>query len=265
MESKFGILDSFIPIELTEMDSIRLMNRTDTKFLTDISTLETILEQAATHGYYAFEMSGERIHGYRSMYYDTPSLQMYLDHHNRRLVRQKLRTRSYVLSGQTFLELKSKNNHGRTKKKRLEIGNDEYGMDLSANDEASQWLGSRMTYQKEGMSPSLETVFSRITLVNPEMTERSTIDFNLCFNNVRKGRSADMGNLVIIEVKQDGNYPSKLRDILLENRVKAVRISKYCIGTIMTDDEIKSGRFKPKLILINKMKAYDNFTKPTGK
>jgi len=63
-----------------------------------------------------------------------------------------------------------------------------------------------------------------------------------------------MGDLAIIEVKQDGNFPSKMRDMLLEYRVKPVRISKYCIGTAMTDDSVKSCRFKQKLLLINKMK-----------
>ena len=104
------------------------------------------------------------------------------------------------------------------------------------------------------MAPSLETVFSRVTLVNPEKTERSTIDFDLGFNNVRCGTSANMGNLVIVEVKQDGSIPSKLREILLESRVKPIRISKYCIGTAMTDNGVKSSRFKQKMILINKMK-----------
>jgi len=254
MSIESDALALFKPVELSEMDSIRLMNRVDTKYLTDIATLRKILAGAADCGYLAFEMFGKRIHEYRSMYYDTPSLQMYLDHHNRRLVRQKLRTRCYEDSGRTFLELKTKNNHGRTKKKRLEIAPEQYWMASIDDEEMTQWLEGRMTYGRTGMSPSLETCFHRITLVNPEKTERSTIDVDLRFRNIRCGTLADMGDLVIIEVKQDGNLPSKLRDILLELRVKPVRISKYCIGTAMTDMNVKSCRFKQKMILINKMK-----------
>ena len=128
MQTEIDVIDKFTPIDLTQMDSIRLMDRIDTKFLTDLCTLKQILGKAADCGYFIFELFGRRIHGYCSMYYDTPSLQMYLDHHNRRLVRQKLRTRCYETSGQTFLELKSKNNHGRTKKKRLEIVPAQYWM-----------------------------------------------------------------------------------------------------------------------------------------
>jgi len=247
-------LGNFGVIELSQMDSIKLMNRTDTKYLTDVSTLENVLKEAAACGYLALLVSGSKIQKYRSLYYDTPSLQMYLDHHNGRLVRQKLRTRCYELTGQTFLELKSKNNHGRTKKKRLQIEQDEYSMKELKGGGIADWLEEKMNYPKDKMSPSLETVFSRITLVNPERTERSTIDFNLNFNNVRKNTSATMENLAIIEVKQDGNLPSKLREILLEFRVKPLRISKYCIGTAMTDNAVRYGRFKQKIRLINKMK-----------
>jgi len=255
MSDVFAYLDQLSPIELPEMDSIRLMNRVDTKYLTDIGTIAEVLRKVAGIGYLAFEMSGRRIHEYRSLYYDTPSLQMYLDHHNERLVRQKLRTRCYETSGRTFLELKSKNNHGRTKKKRLEIDPRQYCMMSLHSGSISEWLDEKMTYSRDGMSPSLETVFSRITLVNLEKTERSTIDFDLCFNNVRKGKSADMGDLVIIEVKQDGFFPSRFREILLESGVKPVRLSKYCIGTAMTDGAIKSGRFKQKIMFINKLKT----------
>lgn len=240
-------------ISLSEMDSVRLMNRMDTKYLTDIVTLGQVMDDAAQRGCLIFENNGGRVIEYRSMYYDTPGLQMYLDHHNRRLTRQKLRTRCYVDSDITFLELKSKNNHGRTRKKRIEVSSELYRADISHNAEVVSWLEGRLPFEIESLTPSLETCFSRITLVNPEKTERSTIDLNLTFRNMRKGTSADMGDLVIIEVKQDGNMQSVIRDILLERRVKPVRISKYCIGTAMTDTSVKSGRFKEKLLLIDKM------------
>lgn len=241
------------PISLTGMDSVRLMNRVDTKYLTDIVTLGNVLEDAAGKGYLIFENNGKRLQNYRSMYYDTPELQMYLDHHNCRLTRQKLRTRCYVDSGDTFLELKSKNNQGRTRKKRIEWPPALYCAELVRCPEGISWLDGRIPFNIGSLTPSLETSFSRITLVNPELTERSTIDMNLIFHNVRNGITGNLGDLVIIEVKQDGNIPSLLREILLERRVKPVRISKYCIGTAMTDASVRSGRFKSKLLMINKM------------
>ncbi|MBO7432154.1 MAG: VTC domain-containing protein, partial [Salinivirgaceae bacterium] len=111
------------PITLPEMDSIKLMNRIDSKYLTNESVLLAILRDAHAEGYRALVVEGKKVSPYNSMYYDTPELRMFLDHHNRRMVRQKVRTRVYVASGQTFLEIKHKNNKKRTKKKRTEIDN----------------------------------------------------------------------------------------------------------------------------------------------
>ena len=89
----------FAPITLEEMDSIKLMNRIDSKYLTDEATLVRVLEDAAKAGYRALEAEGAQVSPYNSIYYDTPDLKTFLDHHNRRLKRQKVRTRVYVNSG----------------------------------------------------------------------------------------------------------------------------------------------------------------------
>ncbi len=253
MLSEFAILDELRPIGLDEMDSISLMNRVDSKYLALNRSLMVILEQVRSKGYSVLRINGSRIQKYRTMYYDTPSLQMYLDHHNGRLVRQKLRTRQYVLTGETFVELKSKNNRARTKKKRIPISPFLYQSNALTDPEILTWLSDKLSYHSDCMSPSVETVFSRITIVNPRRTERTTIDFGLHFNNLRTGVSADFGDLAIIEVKQDGNHPSEIRDILMECRIKPVRVSKYCIGVAMTDDSVRKGRFKQKLMLIDKL------------
>ena len=46
---------------------------------------------------------------------------MYLAHQNGRVIREKIRVRTYVSSGLTFLEVKNKNNKGRTDKKRIRV------------------------------------------------------------------------------------------------------------------------------------------------
>ncbi|MBQ6557028.1 MAG: polyphosphate polymerase domain-containing protein [Bacteroidales bacterium] len=238
-------------ISLEEMDGVKLMNRTDSKFLTDQATLLGILADAGAQGYRALETEGSKIATYDTLYYDTPALQMFLDHHNRRLVRQKVRTRIYVDSGIGFLEIKRKNNHGRTKKKRLEIPVAEF-KDFSSDDGACAFLEEKSAYSASQLRPSLETVFRRITLVNPAMSERLTIDSRLGFRNPRTGREASLRDAVIIELKQDGRTESPMRKILLDHRVKPVRMSKYCIGITLTDPDVKSNRFKLKIRRIEK-------------
>ena len=85
-------VESFPPITLEEMDSVKLLNRIDTKYLTDEATLVKVLSDAEAAGYRALMAEGEKVCPYNSIYYDTDGLKMFLDHHNRRLVRQKVRT-----------------------------------------------------------------------------------------------------------------------------------------------------------------------------
>ena len=244
-------LEPFGPITLEEMDSVKLMNRIDSKYLTDEATLRNILADAARAGYRVLEAEGARISLYDSVYYDTPDLKMYLDHHNRRLKRQKVRTRSYVNTGDTFLEIKRKNNKGRTKKKRMPIPSSELN-DFRSDAEAAAYLAGHSAFTAAQLSPVLETLFKRMTLVNADETERLTIDTCMCFRNIRTGIEASLKNAVIIEIKQDGRTPSRMKGILLDHRVKPVRVSKYCIAITLTDPSVKSGRFKVKVHAIEK-------------
>ena len=256
MENKRTALEEQLvamrPILLDEMDSIQLMNRIDTKYCTDMGTLRDVLRDADRHGYRVLEVDGIRLSPYNSMYYDTDRLGMFLDHHNRRLVRQKVRTRVYISSGQTFLEIKRKNNKGRTKKKRMEIPSGEFA-DFRMDAAADEFLTRVSGYLPESLKPRMETIFDRVTLVNAAKTERLTIDTNLRFVNHDTGLQAGLGPAVIIELKQDGRAESEMKGILLDHRVKPIRVSKYCIGTALTNPGVKSGRFKLKVRRIEKV------------
>ena len=99
--------------------------------------------------------------------------------------------------------------------------------------------------------------FYRLTLVNHQRTERVTIDFDLKFYNHRTGESRALTDIVIIEVKRDGNTFSPIRDILRQCRVMPVSISKYCIGQVVTDRNLKRNRFKAKLKMMDKLTNYN--------
>lgn len=105
MRAIADILQSFEPISLTRMESVKLMNRIDTKYAVPMAVLPLILE-AAKADYFVQEIDGKRIATYDTMYYDTDTLDMYVRHHDRQLVRQKIRVRQYVDSNLTFLEIK---------------------------------------------------------------------------------------------------------------------------------------------------------------
>lgn len=242
------LLELLEPITLEQMSSIRLMNRTDTKFVTNKQHLARLLEMAQGH-YYAQFNEGSRIADYKTTYWDTDTHHFFTEHHNGRAPRQKVRVRTYMDSQITFLEVKTKNNHGRTKKKRIEVPDQE---NLVGGDE---FVSKLVRFGLDEMHPTVQNRFHRITLVNYGKTERLTIDFDVRFVNKETGLETGTGDLVIIELKRDGNVPSPVLDILRRLRIKPSGFSKYCIGSVMTNKALKQNLFKPKLVRIGKLVA----------
>ncbi|NLB03788.1 MAG: polyphosphate polymerase domain-containing protein [Bacteroidales bacterium] len=242
------ILSRFSPILLEEMEAVKLMNRIDTKHIARTDQLIPLLERM-TESYYIQQINGKRIAQYHTLYMDTPDADMYLAHHNDRKVRQKIRIRDYEESNLSFFEIKNKNNKGRTKKKRVKLENTDY----YKNGQVLELMDKYAKFKIEGLIPQLENFFNRITLVNKDKTERLTIDLNLKFHHLQTQAWSDLSKLIVIELKQDGNCRSHAKEILSSLRIHPNTISKYCIGSVLTNPELKNNRFKSKLTLINKI------------
>ena len=103
------------------------------------------------------------------------------------------------------------------------------------------------------MSPKISNHFKRITLVNNAKTERLTIDHELSFHNEVSGIDRSMDNLVVIEVKRDGNTYSPILDMLRELRIFPCGFSKYCIGMALTTPGIKRNLFNDRIKRIEKL------------
>ena len=241
------LIHSFAPISLEQMAGVKLMNRTDTKFVTTTSRLYQLL-QMARGDYYIQEIDGERNLEYDTTYFDTRGYDMYLQHQWNHTNRQKIRFRTYCISGLQFMEVKTKNNHGRTKKKRIEVSD----MDVMES-EKRQFLSQHLHYGADTLQPALRNHFRRLTLVNRAKTERLTIDSALTFHNLQSGRQMDMADLVIIELKRDGLIYSPVLDMLRRLRIHPHGFSKYCMGSALTNPALPVNRFKRKLIEINKI------------
>ncbi|MBQ8467395.1 MAG: polyphosphate polymerase domain-containing protein [Prevotella sp.] len=236
-----SIISLFQPISLSEMSGVKLMNRTDTKFVTTLTMLRQLLQMAQTD-YYVQEIDGQRNMLYDTTYFDTDHYDMYNVHQHGHCNRQKIRFRTYVSSNLQFMEVKTKNNHGRTKKKRIEVSD----MDLH-DDVKREFLGRTLRYDIDCLMPHMHNYFHRITLVNKGKTERLTIDTQLQFNNIVSGQHKDMGDLVIIELKRDGMVYSPVLQMLRDLHIHPHGFSKYCMGAAMTNDSLPVNRFKEKL------------------
>lgn len=249
------LLRQYAPITLDEMTGVKLLNRTDTKFVTNMSTLMQLLEMASDD-YYVQDIDGARIASYYTVYFDTADCVMYRCHEAGHMNRQKLRIRSYVDSDLNFLEVKTKNNRGRTKKKRLTLeGFDpEHCSEFRVqNAEYADFLHTWLRYDPALMTEQLENRFDRVTLVNKGKTERLTIDTNLRFHNVTTDSYRFMDGVVIIELKRDGNVPSPILRMLRDLRIKPHGFSKYCIGSAFTNHALHCNRIKPRLHSIQKI------------
>ncbi len=241
------LIQQFPPITLAEMSSVKLMNRTDTKFVTTLPQLCRLLEMAQGD-YFAQEIDGERNMLYDTTYFDTRAYDMFQEHQHGHAGRQKIRFRTYVSSNLQFMEVKTKNNRGRTKKKRIEVTD----MDL-ADSSKREFLSHTLHYDVDELIPHMHNYFHRITLVNRQKTERLTIDTELQFHNVQTGCDRDMGPLVIIELKRDGQVFSPVLAMLRELRIRPHGFSKYCMGAAMTNGQLPVNLFKPKLHDITKI------------
>jgi hypothetical protein len=239
-------------ITLEEMSDIKLMNRVDTKYMIHESMLPELLE-SVRNDYRVQVVAGLPVSKYNTLYYDTPGLDMYVAHQNGKNNRKKIRTRTYIESNLSFLEVKRKDNKGRTRKKRIKIPLMVFD-NIHSSMEAENFLNELTPEFPLGrLMPYISNRFDRITLVNIGKTERLTIDANIRFKNIQTGVEKSAPGFMIVELKQDGQFPSVFKDILKERKVFAKGFSKYCLGVILTNPNAKYNRFKSKLRYIEKL------------
>lgn len=240
------ILNGFEAITLSEMDSVKLMDRTDTKFVFNSAELPSILSELTTD-YKVLEINSVRISKYESLYFDTPNFDLYHKHQTGKLNRYKIRFRRYVESNLNFFEVKFKNNKGRTIKNRVK----QEEVFRTIQNQAKELLNDKTNLLSENLEPKIWVNYSRITLVNKNSPERVTIDLNLHF--VKDEQVKHIANLVVAEVKQDKSSTSPFIKLMRKSHVREGSISKYCFGIITFFDKIKHNNFKPKLIPIKKI------------
>lgn len=235
------VLENFDKISLEEMQRVSLMKRIDQKFVMQSEKLHQLLENISD-SYYMLEIDNKSNFQYETVYLDTPFDDMYKAHHNGKLNRFKIRYRNYTDSGLGFLELKFKNNKGRTTKTRMPSFST-YGK-LTRTE--SDFVDLNTPYSPESLTIKLENNFNRITLVDKHFSERCTIDSGLTFRS--DSNEFSLENTVIIEVKSDkNNSESKLIESLSQIGIKPSQFSKYCTGRMMTDENIKCNRFKTRV------------------
>jgi hypothetical protein len=248
-------VSNFKPIFLDEMGSVRLMSRMDTKYVFNLERLPGILQEVSDF-YRMLEIKGKKEQVYETMYFDSPAYSMYTSHHNGKLNRHKIRVRKYVSTEEKYLEVKFKNNKQRTIKKRTR--DEERNISLSENQ--YRFIEETTTFGRTELKPSLKNSFTRLTLVNNNLNERITVDYDLSFEDPVSGNADSKENICIVEVKKDRNAEkSDFMKVLDKERIRSAGFSKYCMGLSYTGTEVKKNRFKKKMRKIEKT-SQSNFT-----
>lgn len=245
------VLDAMQPISLGEMRDIRLMDRVDSKFVAPASLLLPLIEAMAPC-FMVQAVNDARIAPYCTQYLDTPDCKMFTMHQNGKLNRQKVRIRSYIGSGLSFLEVKNKDNKGRTRKKRTPVGFSHL-TSIGELSEKRPFLEQNSLFDIGTLMPSLANSFERITFASGRAAERITVDLNLSFLSYKTGSRVALDRLMVVELKQSGRQRSDFRDILSRLQIKSLSFSKYCMGMVLTDSGLKYNRFKSKCRVINKL------------
>lgn len=246
MESLKNSLVDFASITLKEMDNVKLMDRTDTKYVFRYSQLFALLDQLK-NDYSILDINGNRISRYESLYFDTIKFDLYHCHQRGKPNRFKIRFRKYVESELCFFEVKFKNNKGRTIKDRVK----QKQIDGSINGKAEILLKEKTPMLADNLEAKFWVNYSRITLVNKHSPERVTIDIDLTFKN--KDQDKTIHNMVIAEVKQDKALTSAFVKLMKKNHIREGSISKYCYGVINLFNKTKHNNFKPVLNLFKKL------------
>lgn len=244
-------LNKISPISLIEMDRVKLQNRTDTKFVFNAKLLPQILTEIAPF-YSVLEINNKRTNSYKTLYFDTKELKSYIQHHNGKANRIKVRFRKYVESELNFLEVKFKNNKQRTIKARTKTAGIETA--LSEFSKAFIQKNSYSFFGNDEIIPVLWNNFTRITLVHKTANERLTIDLNLGFKTFSENSEENIPYLTIAEVKQEkASSNSDFIKSIRKHHIRESSMSKYCVGSALLNKGLKQNNFKERILNIKKL------------
>lgn len=246
------------PVGLAELNTrAELMRRSDRKYLMTGSAFVTmmgLLAEVLAGDLQVLEIDGERVMGYESVYYDSPDLAGYRAHVQGRRRRFKVRSRSYLETGVSFVEVKYKSRLNVTSKVRTAypdappVGQSslhplaEHGVAF-AGDVLSEVYALTLP---DRIDPVLRTTNGRATFLvgayGATPGGRMTVDVALRFDDGANSSSMHE-DLVLIETKSDGG--SLVVDhLLLSLRERPVLMSKYCVGLSLLRPDVSGNKWR---------------------
>jgi len=156
------------------------MDRIDTKFVMHRNLLPELLE-GLKDNYKILEVNNQRLSEYESHYFDTSNYAFYLQHHNQKRHRFKVRYRHYTNSNTSYFEIKERK-HKRMVKHRFQVQDIQPELTKKELNFVKSIIGDIQPLQR-----NIQTHYQRITLVNEGLKERFTLDFSIHFSDQDHG------------------------------------------------------------------------------
>jgi hypothetical protein len=212
-----------------------LQTRTDRKYLVQLPAFARLGAELADT-FHVLQIEGRRTFAYESVYFDTPDLVLYRQHLQGRRRRYKVRTRSYLDSGQTMLEAKLKGLRGETVKTRWpHPAAQRRTLTHEARTALDELLGREYGLELPDLVPSVTTTYWRTTLVDLVGGSRVTCDVDLVCSAGTSRTTPD--GRVLVETKTAG--AGGLADQCLHKLgVRPVSVSKYCVGVALLHPDV---------------------------
>lgn len=246
-------------------DQAALQRRVDRKYVLPVGACLPLLAELGGRGAHVLEIDDRRTFGYDSVYLDTADLTCYLQAAHRRPRRFKVRTRTYVDSGQCWLEVKTRDRRGWTVKHRTAYDVRDRAL-LTAEGRlfVEQVLAATGLRLETGttLDAALRSVYRRSTLHLPQTRSRVTLDTTLTFRgrgstSPRPGTATaseavaqeavpweavpvgavTLPGYAVVETKTDGR-PCAADRLLWADGHRPVRISKYGTGLAALDPDL---------------------------
>jgi hypothetical protein len=235
------------PVGLEELNSAAaLQTRVDRKYLVPALQARQVLASFDS-GVRVLEMDGLRSFDYDSVYFDTPELDSYLLAARGRRRRFKIRTRTYVDSSLSFLEVKTEGGREATVKERIPYGvADRSRITAAGLDYIDETLSAAIGNIPAGpLEPVLETRYRRTTLFLPESGSRATLDEGVTWQRPN-GKAWLLDRAVVLETKS-GSAAGPLDRHLWASGIRPSRISKFATGLAALCPQLPANRWHSTL------------------
>lgn len=220
-----------------------LQVRVDHKYIVTLGVFERLIGAIGAR-LAVLDIDQLRVFQYESIYFDTGSLAAYRQHAYGRRRRFKLRTRTYLDSGECLLEVKLQGGRGETVKKRMSYAKEHrHVLTPAARDFAAEHLNDLEVVAD--LSEVVTSAYRRATLVDLTGGGRVTCDVDLFFAGDGRERHGSK-ETVLIESKTIG--AAAIADaVLWQLGQRPIAVSKYCAGMALLRPELPANRWNREL------------------